>query len=163
MNNPKVSIVAAIGKNRELGKDNSLLWQIPEDLKRFKRLTSGHVIVMGEKTFHSIGRPLPHRTNVVLSRDENFSPDGVVVARSIDDALLIARKHEREEIFVIGGAQIYEQFLLCADRLYLTLVEGDFEADTFFPEYENIFSQVVSLENFFDGGYECRFVVLDQL
>ncbi|MBI2611968.1 dihydrofolate reductase [Candidatus Gottesmanbacteria bacterium] len=135
MNKPVISIIAAIGKNRELGKDNKLLWHIPEDLIRFKKLTSGHVVIMGRKTYQSIGRPLPNRTNIIITRDINFSAPGSIITHSLDEALEIAKQKEKEEIFVIGGGQIYNQAINLADKLYLTLVDGTFAADTYFPNY----------------------------
>ena len=147
----KISLIAAIGKNRELGKDNKLLWHIPEDLKRFKELTNGHPIIMGRKTFESIGRVLPNRLNVVITRDPNFKVEGVVVVHSLKEAIETGSKyHEKKdihnteykildtdenEIFIIGGGQIFEQAMGIADKLYLTIVDGEFEADTYFPEY----------------------------
>jgi len=135
MQNPKISIVAAIGKNRELGKDNRLLWNIPEDMQRFKKTTSAHAIIMGQKTFESIGRSLPNRKNIVLSRDPDFLPADCVVASSISQAIDEAKKVEDDEIFFIGGGSVYEQALCLADKLYLTLIDDALEADTFFPDY----------------------------
>lgn len=131
---PKISIIAAIGRNRELGKDNQLLWHIAEDLKHFKEKTLGHAVIMGQKTFDSIGKPLPDRLNIVLSLDPDLIIDGVAVCNSIDDAINVARDYFNE-IFVIGGGSIYKQFIDRADKLYLTLVDADFDADVFFPEY----------------------------
>lgn len=157
-------MIAAIAReNRAIGKDNRLLWHIPEDFKRFKELTSGHAIIMGENTFKSIGRPLPNRTNIVLSQTEGFAPEGVVVVRSIDEALDAAKQCEAEEVFICGGASVYRQFLPLADRLYLTLVEGDFEADTFFPEYAKEFTNVLHTEHQSDACYRFSFVILERL
>lgn len=159
---PRISMIAAIAReNRAIGKDNRLLWHIPEDFKHFKDTTSGHAIIMGENTFRSIGKPLPNRTNIVLSQATTFAPEGVVVVRSIDEALDAAKQFEAEEVFVCGGASIYRQFLPMADRLYLTLVEGDFEADTFFPDYSE-FTKTVSEEKSGNGEYEFSFVVLEK-
>lgn len=130
---PKISIIAAIGKNRELGKNNQLLWKLPEDLKHFKDLTMGYPIIMGQKTFDSIGRALPGRTNIVLSLD-NIKIDGCVIAHSIDEAVEIAADNS-DEIFIIGGGSIYKQFIDKSDKLYLTLVDQEFDADVYFPEY----------------------------
>ncbi|MFA6081319.1 MAG: dihydrofolate reductase [Patescibacteria group bacterium] len=133
-----ISIIAAIGKNRELGKDNKLLWHISQDFKRFKDLTSGHVVIMGRKTYESLPekfRPLPNRINIVVTRDINFKEDGIIVCHSIEEAINSA-KEKTSEIFIIGGASIYEQGIKYADKLYLTLVDKEFsEADAFFPEY----------------------------
>ena len=162
MEKPRISLISAIARsNRAIGKDNALLWHIPEDFKHFKELTSGHAIVMGENTYRSIGRPLPNRTNIVLSQTLDFAPEGVVVVRSIEEALERAREMESEEIFIIGGASIYKQFIPMADRLYLTLVEGEYEADTFFPEYDE-FARVLSEEKMDNGAYRFSFVTLER-
>jgi len=136
-------MIAAIGKNRELGKDNQLLWHIPDDLRRFKALTTGHPIIMGRKTFESIGKPLPNRTNIVVTRDVNWSHDGVIIAHSIEEAVEKGKSLDPEEMFVIGGAQIYDTALSLCDRLHLTLVDAVAEADTFFPAYEDRFTKKV--------------------
>lgn len=166
MDNTRVSIVAAMGKNRVIGKGNTLLWHIPEDLKRFKSLTLGHPVIMGRKTFDSIvaflGKPLPGRTNIVITRDEAWQFEGAVVAHSFEGALEKARAEEREEIFVIGGAQIYEQTLPYADRLYLTLIDDEKEGDVFFPPYEECFSTKVSEESGNHAGLAYRWVTLEK-
>ncbi len=158
----RISMIAAVArKNRAIGKDNHLLWHIPEDFKHFKDTTSGHAIIMGENTFHSIGKPLPNRTNIVLSQTDGFAPEGVVVVRSIDEALEAAKEFEAEEVFVCGGASVYKQFLPMVDRLYLTLVEGDFEADTFFPDYGE-FTKTVSETKGGNDEHDFSFVVLEK-
>ncbi len=160
MNKPIISIIAAIAeKNRAIGKDNKLLWHIPEDLKRFKQITSGHVVVMGQKTFESIGKTLPDRTSIVVSNNPNFNPENVIIARSIEESLEKAREIEKEEIFICGGGSIYRQFMPLADKLYLTIVEGNFEADTFFPDYAE-FSKVLKKEKSSDGKYNYKFIEL---
>ncbi len=156
---PIFSIVCAIGAQREIGKSNQLLWHIPEDFKYFKELTSGHVIIMGKKTFESIGRPLPNRTNIVITRDENFKAEGIVVANSIEDAISKASEIERDEIFIIGGGQIYTQAMRFTDKLYLTIVDGKFDADTFFPEYGE-FKTVVSERKSSDENFNYTFLEL---
>lgn len=163
LSRPCISIIAAIARgNRAIGRDNKLLWHIPEDMKYFRELTSGHAVIMGQKTFESIGRPLPNRTNIVLTLDENFSPKGVTVCHSIEDALEKARKVEQEEVFIIGGGMVYSQFLPLAKRLYLTVVNGSFEGDTFFPEYEEIFTKVVICDKREDEKYKYEFIVLER-
>ena len=148
-----LSIIAAIGKNRELGKDNQLLWHIPDDLKRFKQLTLGHPVIMGRKTFDSIaaalGKPLPSRTNIVVTRDTvRHADDSVVRVPNIEAALEFARHAPGgEDIFIIGGGQLYAQALPQADRLYLTLIDDAREADTFFPTYEELFTKKVFEED----------------
>lgn len=160
---PKISMIAAIAReDRAIGFKNKLLWHIPEDFKHFKELTSGHAIIMGENTYRSIGKPLPNRTNIVLSLTPDFSPEGVVVVRSLDEAVAKAREEEKEEIFICGGASIYRQFLPLADRLYLTLVEGRYEADTYFPEYEKEFGKVVSEEGQRNDTYQFSSVTLER-
>lgn len=132
----KVSIIAALSKyDRGIGKDGKLLWHIPEDLKHFKKVTMGHPIIMGRKTYESIGKPLPGRVNIVITRNEDFRPEGVVVTHSLEEAIEKAQSLDKEEVFVIGGGQIYEQAIGVADKLYLTLIDDQKEADVFFPRY----------------------------
>lgn len=128
-----ISIIAALQKDRGLGFGGTqLLWRIPEDLKRFKKLTTGHSIIMGRTTYNSIGKPLPDRKNIVLSRDKNLKIEGAHVANTLKEAIELA---DEGEIFVIGGAQIYKLALPFADKLYLTLIDGQKKADAFFPDY----------------------------
>jgi dihydrofolate reductase len=134
MNHPRVSIIAAVAKNRVIGNKNQLPWHIKEDLQRFKRLTEHHVVVMGKNTYRSIGRPLPRRTNIVIS-DEAFEDEQIIIARSLDEALEKAKGIEPEEIFIIGGAMVYKETIHLADRLYLTEIDRAYEGDTFFPDY----------------------------
>ncbi len=131
-----VSLIAAMALNRTIGCDGGLPWNLPADLKRFRERTTGHVIIMGRKTHESIGRPLPGRTNVVLSRRAGYTAAGCVVARDLDGALEQARDAGETEAFVIGGAAIYEQALAHADRIYLTQVHADVPGDVFFPPLE---------------------------
>lgn len=128
-----ISFVVAMGKNRVIGKDNSLPWEMPADMKRFKELTTGKPIIMGRKTFESIGRPLPNRINILLTRDKNYKAKSCIVVHSIDGALKAAEGNE--EVMVIGGAQIYKEFLPKANKIYLTIIDNDFEGDAYFPEY----------------------------
>jgi len=135
---PIVSLVAALARNRVIGTGNRLPWHLPEDLKRFKRLTMGAPVIMGRKTHQSIleqaGRPLPGRRNIVVTRQADARWDGCEVARSLDDAIALAG--EAPEVFVIGGAELYRLALPRADRLYLTLIDADYEGDTFFPAFD---------------------------
>lgn len=134
-----LSLIAALGSTtRAIGKDGALLWHIPEDLARFKRLTMGHPLIMGRKTFESIGRPLPGRTSIVVTRNTAWSHEGVLVAHSLDEALKTATTLDPHEIFVIGGGELYAQTIGQADRLYLTLVDDATPGDTFFPDYEHV-------------------------
>ncbi|MBA9075798.1 dihydrofolate reductase [Rufibacter quisquiliarum] len=131
-----IALVVAIAENRAIGKDNQLLWHLPEDLKHFKRLTLGHPMVMGRKTFEAIGKPLPGRTSIVVSRRQDFVlPEGCLKATSLEEALKEALALD-EQVMVIGGGQIYAQALPLAEVVYLTLVHESFEGDTFFPELE---------------------------
>ncbi|MFA5999603.1 MAG: dihydrofolate reductase [Candidatus Paceibacterota bacterium] len=129
-----ISIIAAIGKNNELGKKNTLLWNLPADMKHFRETTKGHTVIMGQKTFESIGRPLTNRRNIVVTREEGFKAEGVEVSMSLEDTLA-SFADSTEEVFVIGGGQIYKQSIEKAGRLYITHVDmEDKEADTYFPE-----------------------------
>ena len=130
-----ISIIVAIGRNRAIGKDNDLLWHIPEDFKWFKKHTKGHPVVMGKKTWESLPvKPLPGRTNVVISDNPEDNFEACVMAGSIDEA--IGQMSENQENFIIGGGSIYGQFLPLAHKFYLTRVHKDFEADIFFPEFD---------------------------
>lgn len=155
---PTISIICAIAKNRAIGKNNQLLWHIPEDFKHFKETTSGHPIMMGQKTFESIGRPLPNRRNIVITNDEKFCAEGCEVVYSIDEAIKKACEVEKDEIFFIGGGMIYQQTIGLADKLYLTVVDKEFEADTFFPEY-NKFTKIVSERK--SGNEELAYTFLE--
>ena len=127
-----ISLIAAMSSNRVIGVNNTLPWKLSADLKRFKQLTMGHCLVMGRKTFESIGRPLPGRTTIVVTRQDNFKSDGVIVAHSIDEALHAA---SGEEVFITGGADLYKQTINLANRIYLTVIEKEFQGDAFFPEF----------------------------
>lgn len=153
-----ISIIVAIGKNRAIGKDNKLLWGIPEDMKHFREITTGHTVIMGAKTYQSIGRPLPNRKNIVLSQDQNFEAPGCEVRHSLDE-VLSGYKNAEEEVFVIGGGMIYKLALSYADKLYLTIVEDSPEADAFFPDYSE-FKNVVSEEDRDNGQYKFKFLEL---
>jgi dihydrofolate reductase len=128
-----LSIIAALSKNRVIGINNQLPWKIPEDLKRFKEITMGHPVVMGRKTFESIGKPLPGRKNIVLTRGE-FKFPGVEVVQTFDQAIGNAKSEVTDECFIIGGAQIYELALPKIQKLYLTVIDKEVEGDAYFPE-----------------------------
>ncbi len=129
-----ISLIAAIGKNNELGQGNTLLWDMKADMAHFRLTTRGHTVIMGQKTFDSIGRPLPNRKNIVVTRDKNFKAPGVEISYSLEDTLK-KYKNSPEEVFVIGGGQIYTQSMEYGDKLYITHVNASFkDADTFFPE-----------------------------
>ena len=127
----KVTLIAAIDENSVLGKDNQLIWYLPEDLKRFKRLTTGHAIIMGRKTFESLPKALPNRHNIVVTRNQNYSKVGVTVCHSLEEAIECAKKDD--QVFVIGGGQVYEQAIELADVIELTKIHDQFEGDVFFP------------------------------
>lgn len=129
-----IIMIAAAGQNNELGKDNDLLWHLPDDFKRFKKITSGHHIIMGRKTFESFPKPLPNRTHVVITRNKDYKKEGAIVVHNLNDALKIAE--EDSETFIIGGGEIYKMAMPIADKIELTRVNGTFDADTFFPEIE---------------------------
>lgn len=141
---PVVTLIAAAGENNELGKDNDLVWHLPDDFKRFKILTTGHYIIMGRRTFETFPKLLPNRTHVVITRKENYSPEGAIVVHSIDEALEVAKNDEQP--FVIGGGEIYKLSLEKADRIELTRVHGTFDADTYFPEFNEENWKLVSSE-----------------
>ena len=129
-----VSIIAAMDRNRLIGNDNQLPWHLPADLAHFKRVTMGKPVVMGRKTFESIGRPLPGRTNIVLTRSGDFHPEGVVVAHNLQQALDHAAG--ADEVMIIGGSSLYELALPRVDRLYLTYVENSYQGDAWFPDFD---------------------------
>lgn len=137
-------MVAAIAENNALGKDNDLLWHLPDDFKRFKQITSGHYIIMGRKTFESFPKPLPNRTHVIITRQKNYNPEGCIVVDSMEKAIEVCPKHE--DIFIIGGGEIYNLGMDFADSIELTLVHENFEADTFFPEIDKNKWQLISEE-----------------
>lgn len=139
-----ISLIAAIGKNRIIGNKNALPWSLPADMKHFKELTAGKPVIMGRKTFESIGKPLPNRTNIIITHNQNYKAEGCTVVHSPDDALKAAENHE--EVMVIGGARIYKEFLPKADKMCLTLIDADFEGDAYFPEY--------SIEEWEETAYE---------
>jgi len=143
-----ITIIAAISTNNALGKDNDLIWYLPADLKRFKKTTSGHHILMGRNTFESIGKPLPNRTTIIITRNESYFKDGCLIASSLEEAIELAK--EDEQIFIIGGAQVYKYAIEnnIVDTLDITLVHHKFEADVFFPEIDLKIWEEVSREDF---------------
>lgn len=144
----KISIIVAVAENGVIGNDNALIWHMPADLRFFKQKTTGHVIIMGRKTFESIGggRPLPNRTTVVISRNPQYVvPEGVLLAHSLTDAL--ARFSEESEVFVCGGAQIYAEALLHAHCMYITRIHASFHGDTYFPDFSSNQWQCIHTEH----------------
>ena len=129
-----LTIIAAIANNNALGKDNQLIWHLPADLKRFKQVTLGHHIIMGRKTFESLGKPLPNRTTIIITRNKNYMVEGCIVVNSLEEAIKSAQTDENP--FILGGAEIYKQAMTVADALDLTFVHHAFNADAFFPEID---------------------------
>lgn len=165
-----ISFVVAVAQNGVIGRDNGLPWRLSSDMKRFKAITMGKPIVMGRKTWDSLGRPLPGRTNIVVTRDPSFSVEGVIAARSVDEALMIAGSHASadkvDEICVIGGGEIYRQLMDRADRLHLTWVLAGVEGDAFFPAMDPKTWKEVSQEELPAGekdNYATRYVVYERL
>lgn len=188
IHNTRVSAIVVISRNRALGKDNRLLFHVPGDLPRFKKITSGHPVIMGRKTFESKEinkRPLPNRINIVVTRDLSYRAEGVIVARSVEEAINVAcskyyvlsrekdkkntpvhdtkyKLHTTEnEIFIIGGGQIYKEALPFVDKLYLTVVDREAEGDTYFPDYSD-FKKVIFREEHEDKGLKYTFLELEK-
>jgi dihydrofolate reductase len=140
-----VSLIAAMDRNRGIGKDNQLPWRLPADLKRFRELTTGHHLIVGRKTYESIGKPLPGREMIIISRDAAYKAEGCIVTTSLEKALEIARGRGEQEVFIGGGAEIYRQAIDDGDRIYLTLIDAEVNADVFFPAFDK--SQWVEKES----------------
>lgn len=147
-----ITLIAACSKNRVIGKDNQLIWHLPEDLKRFKELTTGKTVLMGRKTFESIGRPLPKRTNIIVTSDKNYKAEGCVVYNDLSEAL----KHDKD-IMVIGGSQIYQQCLDVAHDVHLTLIDQEFEGDAYFPELGPDY-QLIKSESHQNENYKWQYI-----
>lgn len=141
-----ITIIAAIANNHALGMDNKLIWHLPEDLKRFKKVTSGHHVIMGRKTFESLGKPLPNRTTIIITRNKKYKADGCLVVNSLEEALEKAK--EDENPYILGGAEIYKLAMPIADKLDLTFVHQEFEADAFFPKINTSIWEETSREDF---------------
>lgn len=164
-----ISIIVAVAANRVIGKDNTLIWHLPADMKFFKEKTSGHCIITGRKNYESIPekfRPLPNRTNIVITRQANYSAPGAIIANSLEQALNIAKEKGDPEIFIIGGGEIYRQSLRYADRIYLTQIEQEFDGDTYFPDlpsdkWKITENKAGSIDE--KNIYPHRFVVLDKI
>lgn len=147
-----IKIIVAMSKNRVIGDSNTLIWHLPEDLKRFKQLTTGNTIVMGRKTYESIGKPLPNRRSIIITRDPDYSAEGCEVVNSLEEALLLSNS----DCFIIGGGEIYRQAIDIADRIYLTLIDKEFEGDTSFPELKDWVE--ISCEDFGNDDFEYSFI-----
>lgn len=161
MNKPRLSIIAAMAKNRVIGINNALPWRLPEDLMHFKALTLGHHILMGRKTFDSLGRVLPGRTSVVITRSMDLRLPGCIVANSIESAL--AACNQDNEAFIIGGAELYRQALDFADRIYLTEIQSEFDGDAWFPEFDGgLWQESERKPGKSENGLAYDFVVYDR-
>ncbi|MFH1192146.1 MAG: dihydrofolate reductase [bacterium] len=163
-----INVICILGENNAIGKNNKLIWNIPDDLKHFKKITENHPVIMGRKTFESIGKSLPNRVNIIITRDKNYKAEGCHICNSLDEAIQISRDALQcvstisapPEIFVIGGGEIYRQAIPCADKLYLTIVEDSpKDADTFFPDYTE-FKNILSEEKHEYNGLKYKFVEL---
>ncbi|MGF7040543.1 dihydrofolate reductase [Mucilaginibacter lappiensis] len=140
-----VSIIVAIAKNNAIGKDNKLLWYLPNDLKHFKDVTTGHTVIMGRKTYDSVGKPLPKRRNIIITR-QAISIEGCEVVNSLEAALALCK--DEDEVFIVGGAEIYRQAIPLTDRIYLTVIDQEFDGDSFFPELDPTEWKEKERENF---------------
>jgi dihydrofolate reductase len=161
----RISAIIAMSTNRVIGKNNQLPWHLPADLKHFKKITLGKPILMGRKTYESIGRPLPGRCNIVISRDKKFQAPGCILAHSIESALTIASEQRSEEIFIIGGALLFQETLPITQRLYLTVIHHEIQGDTYFPELNLAeWQEVKCLDHTPDkeNNYSYSFKVLDR-
>jgi dihydrofolate reductase len=146
-----ISCIVAFDSNKVIGVDNKMPWHISEDLKYFKKTTSGHCIILGRKNFESIGRPLPNRTNIILTRNPDFFHSGCITAGSIEKALSIAYELGETEVFITGGAEIYKQTIEYWDKLYITDIDANYEGDTFFPEIDFSNWSLISEKNISTG------------
>ncbi len=163
---PIISAIVAMSENRVIGDHNHLPWHLPADLKHFKTLTKGHPILMGRKTFESIGRPLPNRTNIVITSNPTFKAPGCIVVTSIDEAIQHALSNNNEEIFIIGGANVFQQSMPYVSRIYLTIVHEEFEGDAFFPEINmNEWNEMESITHAADdeNDYSYSFLTLERI
>jgi dihydrofolate reductase len=161
----RLSIIAALSSNNVIGRDNDLPWHLSTDLKRLKALTMGHHMIMGRKTYDSIGRPLPGRTFVVITRDPSFAAEGVKIVHSLEDAIQVAAGDD--EPFIAGGAQIFEQAIHRADRMYLTRVHAEIEGDTWFPDFDDVSEWQLTVAEHFDADekndYPFSFLTYDRV
>lgn len=161
MKKPTISFIAAIGKNRELGQGGKLPWSIPEDLKYFHDQTRGKPMIMGRKTYEAIGRVLPDRTNIIITRQRDYVAPGCMVTASLDEALAVAARENPAEIMIIGGAEIFKEAMGRADKIYLTVIDAAFPADTWFPDYSE-FKKVVARKEYDNGQYKFAFLELER-
>ena len=160
----RLSILVAMAKNRVIGRDNRLPWHLPADLKHFKFLTMGQAIVMGRKTYESIGKPLPGRANIVITRQTDYQIPGAVVVNSLEDALLVCEETSTTdtENFIIGGEKLYRQTIKICQRMYITEIQGNFDGDVFFPEFDPSDWEEAQRDKHVEGNLEYHFVVLER-
>lgn len=161
MNKPRISIIVAMDEKRGIGKQNAIPWHVPGELKRFKEITTPHPMIMGRKTFESIGKVLPGRPHFIITRDTNYNVEGATICHSLDEAINKAKELDQEEIFIIGGGEIFKLAMPYADRLYLTLIKGAYEADVFFPDYAK-FKNIISHEAKETNGFSYEFLILER-
>jgi len=160
----EISIIAAVAENNTIGNNNSLIWHLKEDMKYFKEKTSGHHIIMGRKTFESIGggKPLPNRTSIVITHDKNYERDGIIVCHTLDDA--IEKCVEEKEVFIIGGGQIYKEAINVCDKLYITKIHKHFEGDVKFPEIDENIWKITKCDKHFseNNHFNYSFLTLER-
>jgi len=168
MINPKISLIAVLSENRVIGNKGKIPWHISEDLKRFKKLTQGHAVIMGRKTYESIGKPLPNRINIIVTRDRNYFVSinrlintEIAVCNSLKEAIKIAESKNKGEIFIIGGGQIFKKAIKFVDKLYLTVVKGKFLGDAFFPNYSK-YKKIVSKKEGRGDNYHYTFIDIEK-
>jgi len=154
-----ISMICAVGKDREIGYKNKLLWTLPGDLKHFKNVTMGHTVIVGQKTFESIGMALPGRKNIILSFDPNYRVADCEISNNLEE-VTNRYKDSEDEVFIIGGASIYKQFIQFSKKLYLTLVEDSPEADAFFPDYSEFKNKISESREYEENGIKYKFVEL---
>ncbi len=159
-----ITIIAAIAKNNALGKDNQLIWHLPADLTRFKKVTLGHHVIMGRKTFDSLSKPLPNRTTIIITRKKDYQVKGCLIANSLKEAIELSKSDKNP--FILGGAEIYKQSMAVADKLDLTFIHHEFEADVFFPEIDKLIWKEVSRQDFKadeNNKYDYSFVSFERI
>lgn len=160
-----ISLIVAVAKNNVIGKDNKLMWHLPADLKHFKEITMGHHIIMGRKTFEAIGKALPGRTSIIITRQKGYVATDCLAVKSLEEAIKVAKMNNDDEAFIIGGGEIYKLAMNIADKIYLTVIRGSFEGDTFFPvinkkKWEEIARKEFSADE--RNKYNYAFVELDR-
>ncbi len=161
MNKPRISIIVAMDEKRGIGKQNAIPWHVPGELKRFKEITTPHPMIMGRKTFESIGKVLPGRPHLIITRDANYKVEGATICHSLEEALSKAKALDQDEVFIIGGGEIFKLAMPHIDRLYLTRIKGNYGADVFFPDYAE-FTNVISKEEKEANGFSYTFFIQER-